>query len=208
MSKKRHAKAHGSSGQLNSNFAQDMFRNKPQAKSHGNRQHKREQFSQSAKGNYNWLMLVVIVALVAVIGYLVTSRLNQDPTTTVVSAKTIQLASGVSEARLPLSEVNDGKAKFYDATLSNGTSVRFFVVKTADGIYRTALDACQVCFDAHKGYYQDGNDMVCRKCGRHFPISSIGYGTSGCHPMGLHGTVDGDDLVIQTNELQNGSRYF
>ena len=178
------------------------------AKSKNGRDQKREQFSQPAKGNYNWLMLVVIVALVSVIGYLVTSRLNQDPTTTVASAKTIQLAPGVSEARLSLSEINEGKAKFYDATLSNGASVHFFVVKTADGIYRTALDACQVCFDAHKGYYQDGNDMVCRKCGRHFPITSIGYGTSGCHPMGLHGTVSGNDLVIQTSELENGSRYF
>ena len=178
--------------------------NKTHRKRH-HREQKREQFSQPAKRNYNWLMLVVIVALVAVIGYLVTSRLNQDPTSTVANAKAIQLAPDESEARIPLSE---GKAKFYEAALANGTSVRFFVVKTADGIYRTALDACQVCFDAHKGYYQDGKDMVCRKCGRHFPLTSIGYGTSGCHPMGLHGTVEGDNLVIRTSELQNSSQYF
>lgn len=175
---------------------------------HHHREQKREQFSQPAKRNFNWLMLVVIVALVAVIGYLVTSRLNQDPTSTVANAKAIQLTSGASEVRIPLSEISEGKAKFYEAALANGSSVRFFVVKTADGIYRTALDACQVCFDAHKGYYQDGNDMVCRKCGRHFPLTSIGYGTSGCHPMGLHGTVDGNDLLIQTSELENGSQYF
>lgn len=181
--------------------------NKTHRKRH-HREQKREQFSQPAKGNFNWLLLVVIVALVTVIGYLVTSRLNQDPTSTVVSAKAIQLAPGANELRIPVNEISEGKVKFYEAALESGANVRFFVVKTADGIYRTALDACQVCFDAHKGYYQDGNDMVCRKCGRHFPISSIGYGTSGCHPMGLHGTVDGDDLVIQTNELQNGSRYF
>ena len=181
--------------------------NKTHRKRH-HREQKREQFSQPAKGSFNWLMLVMIVALLAVIGYLVTSRLYADPTTTVASAKAIQLAAGASDVRIPLSEVSDGKAKFYEVALANGGSARFFAVKTADGIYRTALDACQVCFYAHKGYYQDGNDMVCRKCGRHFPISSIGYGTSGCHPMRLHGTVDGNDLLIQTNELESGSQYF
>ena len=184
------------------------MKHRKHGKTHHGRAQKREQFSQPSKGNFNWLMLMVIVALLAVIGYLVTSRLSQDPTATVASAKAIQLAPGDSEARIPLSEINDGKAKFYDATLSNGTSVRFFVVKTADGIYRTALDACQVCFDAHKGYYQDGDDMVCRKCGRHFRTTSIGYGTSGCHPMGLHGTVERENLLIQTSELETGSQYF
>src|SRR5581483_2687175 len=115
---------------------------------------------------------------------------------------------GASELRLPVNEISEGKAKFYEAALGNGSSVRFFVVKTADGIYRTALDACQVCFDAHKGYYQDGNDMVCRKCGRHFPITSIGYGTSGCHPMGLHEIVESDSMVIKTSRLQNGSQLL
>lgn len=178
-------------------------------KKHGKkRTQKREQFSQPAKGNLNWLMVVVIVALLGVIGYLVTSRLYADPTTTVASAKAIQVAPGASEVRLPLSEVSDGKAKFFEAALANGGSARFFVVKTADGTYRTALDACEVCFDAHKGYHQEGNDMVCRKCGRHFPINSIGYGTSGCHPMGLHATIDGNDLSIPTSELESGSQYF
>lgn len=184
------------------------MRHKKHGKKHHERTQKREQFSQPAKGNLNWLMVVVIVALLGVIGYLVTTRLSAEPTTTLTSAKTIQITPGANDVRLPLSEIEEGKAKFYEAALANGSSVRFFVVKTADGIYRTALDACEVCFDAHKGYYQDGDDMVCRKCGRHFPISSVGYGKSGCHPMGLRGTVDGNELVIPTSELQDGSQYF
>lgn len=181
---------------------------KRHAKSQSAREHKREHFSQPARRNYNWLLLVVIAGLVAVIGYLVTTRLQSDPTTPTASAKTIQIAQGATDVRIPLSEVNDGKAKFYEAGLANGSSVRFFVVKTAEGVYGTALDACEVCFDAHKGYHQDGNDMVCRKCGRHFPVNSVGYETSGCHPMGLHATIDGNDLSIPTSELENGSQYF
>lgn len=178
------------------------------AKTHPTRDHKREQFSQPARRNYNWLFLVVIAGLGLVIAYLVTSRRNQDPTTTVVNAKAIQFAPSMSEVRIPLSEVSEGKAKFYDTALADGRRTRFFVIKTADGVYRTALDACPVCFDAHKGYYQDGNDMVCRKCGRHFSVNSVGYGKSGCHPVPLRGTVDGNDLLIQTSVLENGSQYF
>ena len=182
--------------------------NKTHARARHGREHKKEQFSKPARRNYNWMLLVVIAGLMAVTGYLVTSRMYQDPTATVASAKAIHLAPGASEVRIPLSEVGDGKAKFYEAALSNGKSARFFIVKTSDGIYRTALDACQVCFYAHKGYYQDGNDMVCRKCGRHFPMNSVGYGTSGCHPMGLHGTVAGNELSVPASELESGSQYF
>ena len=185
-----------------------LMSNKTHAKAHRGRAHKREQFSKPARGNSNFLLWLVIVGLLGVVGYLVVSRSRQDPTTAIASAKTIQLDPATTDIRVPLSEVNDGQAKFYEAALSNGKSARFFVIKTSDGKYRTALDACQVCFYAHKGYYQDGNDMVCRKCGRHFSVNSVGYGTSGCHPMGLHGAVDGNDLLIKTSELENGSQYF
>jgi uncharacterized membrane protein len=90
------------------------------------------------------------------------------------NAKTIQLVAGATDVRIPLSDVTEGQAKFYEAALANGKSARFFVIKTADGVYRTALDACHVCFDAHKGYHQQGNEMVCQKCGRHFSVNSVG----------------------------------
>ena len=182
--------------------------NKSHAKTHHSRKHKREQFSKPARRSNNFLLWLVIVGLVGVVGYLVVSRLQQDPTTPTASAQTIQVSPGTSEVRIPLSEVSGEQAKFYEVAFSNARLARFFVVRTSDGIYRAALDACQVCAYAHKGYYQDGNQMVCRKCGRHFSVNRIGYGTSGCHPMGLHGTVDGSDLRIQTSELESGSQYF
>ena len=181
--------------------------NKTHAKDHG-REQKREQFSKPAHRKTNLMLWVVVTGLLAVVGYLALGRLGAAPEITTTSTKTIQIAPGATDVRIPLSDMSNGQAKFYEAALSNGKSARFFVVKTSDGIYRTALDACQVCFDAHKGYYQDGNDMVCRKCGRHFSVNSVGYGTSGCHPMGLHGTVDGSDLSIPASELESGTQYF
>lgn len=182
--------------------------NKTHAKTHGRREQKREQFSKPAHRKTNLMLWVVIVGLLAVVGYLVLGRFRAAPEIPTTSAKTIQIAQGATDVRIPLSDVSNGQAKFYEAALSNGKSTRFFVIKTSDGVYRTALDACQVCFYAHKGYYQDGNDMVCRKCGRHFSVNSVAYGTSGCHPMGLRGTVDGSDLSIPASELESGTQYF
>lgn len=182
--------------------------NKTHSKAHHLRQQKREQFSTPVRRNSNLVLWIVIVGLLGTVAYLVASRLRSDPTNVTASAKSLQTAPETTDVRIPLSEFSSGEAKFYDTALANGTSVRFFVVKASDGVYRAALDACPVCFDAHKGYYQDGNDMVCRKCGRHFSVNSVGYGTSGCHPVSLHGTVDGNDLLIRTSDLESGSQYF
>lgn len=183
--------------------------NKTHSKAHHLRQQKREEFSTPVRRNSNLVLWIVIVGLLGTVAYLVASRrLRSDPTNVTASAKSLQTAPETTDVRIPLSEFSSGEAKFYDTALANGTSVRFFAIKTSDGVYRAALDACPVCFDAHKGYYQDGNDMVCRKCGRHFSVNSVGYGTSGCHPVSLHGTVDGTDLLIRTSDLENGSQYF
>ena len=181
--------------------------NKTHKKKHG-REQKKEQFSQTSRRSSNVMLAAVIIGLLIVIGYLIVSRVGQNPAIPTVNARTIQVAVDAAEIRIPLSEINTAQAKFFDAMLPNNTSTRFFVLKTPDGMYRAALDACEVCFDAHMGYHQEGNFMVCNKCGRRFPINSIGYGTSGCHPMVLKTTVDGDELRISTSELTNGSQYF
>lgn len=182
--------------------------NKTHAKAHHDREHKRDQFSKPARRNSNFLLWLVIVGLLGVVGYLVVSRLQHDPTIATASTKTIQLAAGATDVRIPLSDVSNGQAKFFEASLPNNTTARFFVIKTSDGVYRAALDACEVCYGAGKGYYQDGDQMVCRKCGRHFSVNTVNNGTTGCHPFGLTRTVDGSDLLIKASELESGSQYF
>ena len=181
--------------------------NKTHRKAQRGREHKKRQFSNPPRRNFNWLMLVAIVGLLGVIAYLVVGREGQRPLV-IASARTVQVASGMSEIRLPLSEVGSGQAKFFEAALPSNATSRFFVIKTSDGVYRAALDACEVCYGSHKGYYQDGDEMVCRKCGRHFSVNTVNNGTSGCHPVGLSRRVDGGDLVIPTAELESGSQYF
>lgn len=182
--------------------------NKKQAKEQNSREKKKEQFSKTPKRKGNNLKLyIVIAALLAVVAYLAMGALSQDSTST-VTATAIQPTPGASEIRIPLNDVSDGQAKFYEMALNGNRTTRFFVVKTSDGVYRAALDACEVCFTGRKGYHQEGDEMVCNKCGRHFRANTVNNGTTGCHPFSLTRTVDGQSLVLKTSELQSGSRYF
>ncbi|HWP43893.1 MAG TPA: DUF2318 domain-containing protein [Blastocatellia bacterium] len=191
-----------------------------------NRQHKRAQFSSPAQQKTNKTTVTLVIALtglLAVIMYLLLGGINEKPVSTSVRATTpaptrpAQPAEPASlnasapvggDIRIPLSDIETGKAKFFDFTSSDNRSVRFFAIKSSDGVYRAALDACDVCYAAKKGYYQDGDNMVCKKCSRQFPSALVNEVSGGCNPIGLPRTVDGDTLVIKAGELESRRSYF
>jgi uncharacterized membrane protein len=109
--------------------------------------------------------------------------------------------------RIPISELSD-QASFYsfDAT---GKEVRFFAVSGPDGAVRTAFDACDVC-GGRKGYAQQGNDMVCRNCQRHFRLDGIGTKNrgGGCWPGYLDHELEGNDVIIKESDLEAGRWMF
>jgi uncharacterized membrane protein len=111
------------------------------------------------------------------------------------------------KASLPLSEVSDGQAHYFDFD-AGGKKVKFFVVKSSDGTVRAAFDACDVCYPARKGYAQQGDYMVCKNCGMKFHSSRINVVSGGCNPSPLNRTVDGDRLVFAVSDLAAGARYF
>ena len=93
-----------------------------------------------------------------------------------------QLEPQGSVVQIPLAELQPLQASFYKITL-DGTEIRFFAVKGADGHIRTALDACDVCYKERKGYQQQGDVMLCRNCNLTFPIDRIGPSfVGGCTP--------------------------
>ena len=53
------------------------------------------------------------------------------------------------EVVIPLNDINDGNAHYYSFNEKN-SSIRFFVVKSKDNIFRAAFDACDVCFPEKK----------------------------------------------------------
>jgi uncharacterized membrane protein len=112
-----------------------------------------------------------------------------------------------NEVRIPLSSVDDGEAHYYFNN-SDGVEIKFFVLKSSDDIIRAAFDACDVCFEEKKGYYQDGDEMVCRNCGLRFPSIKINVIKGGCNPAPLNRIIDGTDLLIMMSDIESGKKYF
>lgn len=109
---------------------------------------------------------------------------------------------------IPVSEIQGPKAKFFNYTASDGAKMRFFAMRSSDGVYRAALDACDVCYRSKQGYYQDGDDMICRKCGQKFHSALVNDVTGGCNPVALARVVQGDKLVIKASELESRKSFF
>jgi len=105
---------------------------------------------------------------------------------------------------IPLSEISE-KVSFYKYG-----SINYFAVRASDGSVKIAFDACDVC-GGSKGYRQEGGDMVCNNCGRHFDIDSLGekniYG-GGCWPSHLPAEIKGDNVLIKISDIEKGRNLF
>ena len=109
---------------------------------------------------------------------------------------------------IPVAGVNDGKAHHFQVKTEDGTMVTFFVLKSADGVLRAAIDACDVCYRSGLGYYQEGDKMVCKNCGQKFASNKINVIKGGCNPAPLNRTVVGDKLVINMRDINMNSWYM
>ncbi|HMG35636.1 MAG TPA: DUF2318 domain-containing protein [Blastocatellia bacterium] len=173
------------------------------------RENKRRQFSEPASSSKKPVMIILALVLLggAIAGYFAIAGSSNRPT--VVNNPASPASEHPSDdIQVSVNAVSSGKAKFFDYKLANSQQVRFFVVKSSSGDYRAALDACDVCAHAKKGYHQEGDDMICNNCGKHFPTSLIGKISGGCHPIGLNPSIDGNSIAIKKSELEAGARYF
>jgi uncharacterized membrane protein len=107
----------------------------------------------------------------------------------------------------PVTMFSDGKARHFEYKTGD-ISIRYFILKSSDGVIRAAFDACDVCWPANKGYFQAGDTMVCRNCGRRFASVLVNEVKGGCNPAPLNRSVQGDNLVIQIDDLHEGKQYF
>jgi uncharacterized membrane protein len=108
----------------------------------------------------------------------------------------------------PVELFADGKARHFQFEADGGVTIKYFVIKSTDGVIRAAFDACDVCWPAGKGYYQSGDYMVCRNCGRKFASIKVNEVKGGCNPAPLKRAVVKDQLVIKTTDILTGRRYF
>ena len=107
-----------------------------------------------------------------------------------------------------LSQFADGKARYFQYKTPTGQTIRFFIVRSSDGVVRAAFDACDVCWPSGKGYAQNGNVMVCRNCGQRFLTAQINVVTGGCNPAALNREIGKTELTIRVKDILAGQHYF
>ncbi len=177
-------------------------------KRHTNRNEKKAAVLKSKKRSINPMIILlsaaVLISAVAGAFYLTDLVSPKAQSPAIANAGTNANNSQVS---YPVSMFVDGQARHFDFE-SNGLNIRYFILKSADGVLRAAFDACDVCWPAGKGYYQDGNDMVCRNCGRRFASELVNEVQGGCNPAPLTRIVQGDQLIIKTSDIAKGKSYF
>lgn len=166
------------------------------------REAKRDQFNQSPPAGRKFL--VPILALVAVLiaaggWYLVGTGTTTGPQ--------LVTADPNGQIRFAAADFSDGQARFYRLQGQSGP-VDFFLVRSQDGVIRSAFDTCDVCYKARKGYRQEGHDMVCNNCDQRFRTDMINVVKGGCNPAPLRRQQVGESIVIASGDIEQGSWYF
>jgi len=167
------------------------------------------------------LMLVAMLAL-ALTGCTVGKATDsvEPPAQTAAPASSVETAAPVpADAQppesagglsIPIAELDDS-AHFYAADV-DGVTVEVVAVKLADGSIRTAFNACQVCYDSGRGYFeQEGNELVCQNCGNRYTMDQVGLGGGGCNPTPIgekYRTSDGTTISISQDVLKAGRPLF
>jgi uncharacterized membrane protein len=155
------------------------------------------------------MAIMVAVVLLAGIGSLAylgvfSGLFKKSPAESAKAAGVVETADAV---RIPLKTLDSGQA-FFLSLESEGRQMYYFALKSQDGAYRAALDACDVCFKSNRGYRQEGDLMVCNNCGQTFPSNRIGEIKGGCNPHPLARGIEGQYLVIRKADIAERKDYF
>jgi len=150
--------------------------------------------------------IVILVATIYLAGCTGTTQNKNNGNTN--SNSNLVPQQNETEVRISLSDI-DTTATFYSYD-SDGVTVRYFAVKDTQGTVHVAFDACDVCYEAKKGYKQNSEQMQCLNCGKQFAITSIGTENTagGCWPSYLHMKIDGNDVVLKIADLEAKSYMF
>lgn len=113
------------------------------------------------------------------------------------------------EIKLPAATFTDNKVHFYNAEI-NGKTIYFFVAKDKNGVYRAAANGCQVCFEANKGFRQEGDEVVCNNCGNRYPLEKIATEKGGCNPAPINPNLEvkSGQVVVRKADLLKVISFF
>ncbi len=152
-----------------------------------------------------FITLFVAAALAGGAVYLLGGSSDTGP----VAATATAAQASASEFVYNASDFADGRAKYYAYKTPQGINIRYFILKSSDGIIRAAFDSCDTCWSAGKGYRQEGDFMVCNNCGLKFASVKINEVKGGCNPAPLSRTSRGDQIIVKVKDIiEQGSFYF
>jgi len=115
-----------------------------------------------------------------------------------------QVAVVNGEASIPVAPLSDHKLHRY-AIAVGGAEVRVIAILDPSDTVRAALDACAIC--GAQGYYQDGNNVICRNCAAAINVPTIGV-AGGCNPIHIDYRIEGDTLRIAAAALADTAKIF
>jgi uncharacterized membrane protein len=115
------------------------------------------------------------------------------------------VAAEREEIAIPLERIADGHLHRFAYPASDGTEVRFIVIKKNAVAYGVGLDACQIC--GASGYAEHDGKVVCTLCDVVMNVATIGF-KGGCNPIPLAYTVAGGYLVVRAADLEDSRDVF
>jgi uncharacterized membrane protein len=151
------------------------------------------------------LIVAVVCSVLIIGGGIYYAGYDRQETAPVAASFSSQNTS--SQVSLPASLFADGKARHFEH-VAGDFKIKYFVLKSSDGVIRAAFDACDVCWPAGKGYYQEGDSMVCRNCGRRFASVLVNEVKGGCNPAPLNRQVENGKVIIEVKDILDGRQYF
>jgi len=108
---------------------------------------------------------------------------------------------------LDTSKIGKGEMKRYRYQ-EGGNTVVFLLLRDNQGVLRAAMDACEVCWHAEKGYGMKKGFLACINCGMEFALNRIGQLRGGCNPYPFSFTHENEQFSVATQELMTGVRFF
>ncbi|MGD2096760.1 MAG: DUF2318 domain-containing protein [Desulfobacterales bacterium] len=169
------------------------------------RQAKKDAVLNTEKKGRLPLMVAIVCSVLILGGGIYYATYDRAETSPVAASFTAENAA--SEVSLPASLFADGKARHFEH-VAGEFKIKYFVLKSSDGIIRAAFDACDVCWPAGRGYYQEGDYMVCRNCGRKFASVLVNEVKGGCNPAPLNRRIENGKVIIQVKDILQGRQYF
>lgn len=144
------------------------------------------------------IALLGSAALVIVIGLFFFNRVREGESS----------VASVNQITYDIDLFKDGQARHFQYKTDDRKIIKYFILKSSDGVIRAAFDACDVCWRSGRGYYQKGDFMICRNCGRRFASIRVNVERGGCNPAPLSRKAVNSKLIIETKDILDGKQYF